>query len=71
MGLVGEFAGMGGVGHHGQRHRAGQGEGAAITWQVLPEIVDNQAQVGFVGRCRRGLCRGCMGNPGQAAKQGE
>jgi hypothetical protein len=49
MGLAGEFGGVRRVGHDRRGHRAGQGQHAAIPGQVLPQVVDDQRQVGFGG----------------------
>ncbi|MNN40410.1 hypothetical protein D3C81_1544830 [compost metagenome] len=56
MGFAGEFGGVGCIGHDRRSHRAGQGQHAAIPGQVLPQVIDDQAQVGFVGRRSGGFC---------------
>jgi hypothetical protein len=62
--FAGEFGGVGRVGHDRRGHRAGQGQHTAIPGQVLPQVVDDQGQVGFV----RFAGRGRVGDPGQAAQ---
>ena len=65
--LAGEFGGVGGVGHDRGRHRAGQAQHATIPGQVLPQVVDDKGQVGFVGFAGRGR----LGDPCQAAQRSE
>ncbi len=48
MGFAGEFGGVGRVRHDRGGDRAGEGQYPAIPGQVLPQVVDDQAQVGLV-----------------------
>ena len=65
--FTGKFGGVRGVGHHRGRHRARKGQYPAIAGQVLPQIVDDQAQVSL-GVGVRMIDRRRMGGTGQAAE---
>ena len=70
VGFAGKFGSVRGVGHDGSGDGAGQGQNTAITGQVLPQVINDQAQISLVRCCvMRGRRR--MGGTGQAAKQGK
>ena len=70
VGFAGKFGGVGRVGHDRRGDRAGQAQHAAVAWQVLSQVIDDQAQVSLVrGGGMTGRRR--VGGTGQAAEQTE